>query len=109
LPEHFPPGGGSRLKTRIFKGLRLSARWATGLLMAPLVLTGTEVARQRMILRADNSSLPARGRSTAAREPAPDLVGTEYGRKVPLPEHTWQEAGWCLTFEAIPAHSRQAR
>ncbi|MFD3375107.1 MULTISPECIES: hypothetical protein [unclassified Streptomyces] len=32
----------------------------------------------------------------------PDEVATEYERKVPLPKYTWQEAGWCLTFEAIP-------
>ncbi|GHC56342.1 hypothetical protein [Streptomyces flavofungini] len=32
----------------------------------------------------------------------PDQVIAEYERKVPLPKHTWQEAGWCLTFEAIP-------
>lgn len=32
----------------------------------------------------------------------PDQVIAEYVRKVPLPRHTWQEAGWCLTFDAIP-------
>ncbi|MFD5815146.1 hypothetical protein [Streptomyces sp. NPDC127038] len=32
----------------------------------------------------------------------PDQVIADYERKVPLPKHTWQEAGWCLTFEAIP-------
>ncbi|MGW4619539.1 hypothetical protein [Streptomyces sp. NPDC004592] len=32
----------------------------------------------------------------------PDQVIADYERKVPLPRYTWQEAGWCLTFEAIP-------
>ncbi len=32
----------------------------------------------------------------------PDQVMGEYERQVPLPRHVWQEAGWCLTFEAIP-------
>lgn len=32
----------------------------------------------------------------------PDQVIAEYAGKVPLPSHTWQEAGWCLTFEALP-------
>ncbi|MGW0877994.1 hypothetical protein [Streptomyces sp. NPDC002671] len=32
----------------------------------------------------------------------PDQVIADYERKVPLPSHTWQEAGWCLTFQAIP-------
>ncbi|MEU5682418.1 hypothetical protein DEJ48_07605 [Streptomyces venezuelae] len=32
----------------------------------------------------------------------PDQVIAEYERKVPLPKHTWQEAGWRLSFEAIP-------
>ncbi|MGW0944515.1 hypothetical protein ACWD4O_18500 [Streptomyces sp. NPDC002623] len=32
----------------------------------------------------------------------PDQVIAGYERKVPLPRHTWQEAGWCLTFQAIP-------
>ncbi|MGW7750283.1 hypothetical protein ACWGK6_01680 [Streptomyces violaceusniger] len=32
----------------------------------------------------------------------PDQVTAEYEQKVPLPRHTWQEAGWRLSFEAIP-------
>ncbi|NYE42060.1 hypothetical protein [Streptomyces fulvorobeus] len=32
----------------------------------------------------------------------PDQVIAQYERKAPLPRHTWLEAGWCLTFEAIP-------
>ncbi|AYN40588.1 hypothetical protein D9753_18725 [Streptomyces dangxiongensis] len=32
----------------------------------------------------------------------PDLVTAEYEQKVPLPRHTWQEADWRLSFEAIP-------
>ncbi|MFJ8828323.1 hypothetical protein ACIREE_42270 [Streptomyces sp. NPDC102467] len=32
----------------------------------------------------------------------PDRVIAEYECKLPLPKHTWQEAGWFLTFEAIP-------
>ncbi|MEU0690122.1 hypothetical protein [Streptomyces uncialis] len=32
----------------------------------------------------------------------PDLVTAEYKQKVPLPRYVWREAGWCLTFEAIP-------
>ncbi|MEU1161849.1 hypothetical protein ABZ372_14320 [Streptomyces sp. NPDC005921] len=32
----------------------------------------------------------------------PDQVTTEYAQKVPLPRHTWQEAGWSLNFQAIP-------
>jgi hypothetical protein len=32
----------------------------------------------------------------------PDQVIARYERKAPLPSHTWQEAEWCLTFEAIP-------
>ncbi|MDX3308563.1 hypothetical protein ACWGH3_06620 [Streptomyces sp. NPDC054884] len=58
--------GGRRLwaqrvaAARAAVGLRLSARWATGLLTAPLVLTDTELARRRTILRSDNRALPAR-------------------------------------------------
>ncbi|MET8136316.1 hypothetical protein ABZV24_30995 [Streptomyces sp. NPDC005251] len=32
----------------------------------------------------------------------PDQTIADYERKVPLPKHTWEQAGWCLTFEAIP-------
>ncbi|MGY6020560.1 hypothetical protein [Streptomyces spinosirectus] len=32
----------------------------------------------------------------------PDQVIAEYERQMPLPTHTWQEAGWGITFEAIP-------
>lgn len=32
----------------------------------------------------------------------PDQVIAEYQHKVPLPKHTWHEAGWSLTFVAIP-------
>ncbi|MEV6836339.1 hypothetical protein AB0N17_17805 [Streptomyces sp. NPDC051133] len=32
----------------------------------------------------------------------PDQVIADHERNVPLPSHTWQEAGWCLTFQAIP-------
>ncbi|WP_405413650.1 hypothetical protein [Streptomyces rubiginosohelvolus] len=32
----------------------------------------------------------------------PDQVIADCERKVPLPRHTWQEAGWSLSFEAIP-------
>ncbi|MFF6834100.1 hypothetical protein ACFY84_19780 [Streptomyces sp. NPDC012438] len=32
----------------------------------------------------------------------PDQVIASYKQKVPLPRHTWQEAGWCLVFKAIP-------
>lgn len=32
----------------------------------------------------------------------PDQVTAEYERKAGLPKHTWHEAGWCLTFQAIP-------
>ncbi|MYV53719.1 hypothetical protein [Streptomyces sp. SID3212] len=32
----------------------------------------------------------------------PDRVIAEHERDVPLPKYTWQEAGWCLSFEAIP-------
>ncbi|MGW3626501.1 hypothetical protein [Streptomyces sp. NPDC000880] len=32
----------------------------------------------------------------------PDQVIAESECKVPLPKHTWREAGWCLSFEAIP-------
>ncbi|KIF76094.1 hypothetical protein QR77_23835 [Streptomyces sp. 150FB] len=32
----------------------------------------------------------------------PDQVTAEYERAVPLPRHTWQEAGWHITFEALP-------
>ncbi|MYS22237.1 hypothetical protein GTW78_19085 [Streptomyces sp. SID4948] len=32
----------------------------------------------------------------------PDQVIAEYERKLPLPKYTWQEADWCLTFQAIP-------
>ncbi|MFI8928231.1 hypothetical protein ACIG3E_11220 [Streptomyces sp. NPDC053474] len=32
----------------------------------------------------------------------PDQVIADYERKAPLPKHTWQEANWCLSFEAIP-------
>ncbi|MBO3674795.1 hypothetical protein J5X86_07025 [Streptomyces sp. NEAU-YJ-81] len=32
----------------------------------------------------------------------PDQVIAQYECKFPLPRHTWQEAGWCLTFEAFP-------
>ncbi|MFC9132885.1 hypothetical protein ACFT4A_39445 [Streptomyces sp. NPDC057099] len=32
----------------------------------------------------------------------PDQVIAEHERKMPLPKHTWLEAGWAITFEAIP-------
>ncbi|QDQ16256.1 hypothetical protein FH965_11580 [Streptomyces spectabilis] len=32
----------------------------------------------------------------------PDQVIAEYERKAPLPKRTWQEAGWRLSFAAIP-------
>jgi hypothetical protein len=32
----------------------------------------------------------------------PDQVIAGYKHGVSLPRHTWREAGWCLTFEAIP-------
>ncbi|WP_237542738.1 MULTISPECIES: hypothetical protein [unclassified Streptomyces] len=32
----------------------------------------------------------------------PDLVTAEYEQKIPLPRYVWREAGWGLTFEAIP-------
>ncbi|MFH8792985.1 hypothetical protein [Streptomyces sp. NPDC017941] len=32
----------------------------------------------------------------------PDQVIVEYERKEPLPKHTWEEADWHLSFEAIP-------
>ncbi|WP_329156783.1 hypothetical protein OHA63_16680 [Streptomyces anulatus] len=32
----------------------------------------------------------------------PDQAISSYEQKAPLPRYTWQEAGWCLTFEAIP-------
>lgn len=32
----------------------------------------------------------------------PDQVIADCEGKMPHPRHTWQEAGWCLTFEAIP-------
>ncbi|MFJ4407236.1 hypothetical protein [Streptomyces sp. NPDC088910] len=32
----------------------------------------------------------------------PDQVIASYERGAPLPMCTWREAGWCLTFEAIP-------
>ncbi|GAA4670476.1 hypothetical protein [Streptomyces youssoufiensis] len=32
----------------------------------------------------------------------PDQVAVQYEHKVPLPKHTWQEADWRITFEAIP-------
>ncbi|WP_223186577.1 hypothetical protein [Streptomyces sp. CBMA29] len=32
----------------------------------------------------------------------PDQVIAGYERREPLPTCTWQEAGWCLTFQAIP-------
>ncbi|MEV7032574.1 hypothetical protein AB0N99_20450 [Streptomyces sp. NPDC093272] len=32
----------------------------------------------------------------------PDQVTAEYEQKVPLPRYSWQEAGWRLSFDAIP-------
>ncbi|MDH6517483.1 hypothetical protein M2163_005536 [Streptomyces sp. SAI-135] len=32
----------------------------------------------------------------------PDQVIAGYERKMPLPRRTWREAGWSITFEAIP-------
>lgn len=35
----------------------------------------------------------------------PDQVTAELEQRVPLPRHSWQEAGWRLSFEAIPRNS----
>lgn len=32
----------------------------------------------------------------------PDQVTADWQRKLPLPKHTWQDAGWSVTFQAFP-------